>query len=420
VPRPHRSEHGQATLEYLVLIAVVLVVVGAGGLAAAPGVANAVVRGLHHALCVVGGGDCLAAQPEACVVRRDATDEQVTLKVALLRVGDHAGILRQDLSDGSADVTEVDDLSVGAEVGLGARARVAVGGIAVGGGAGVSAAAAGWLGHTRTFHVRDGRGADRLIGRLTHESPATIVVDLPIRLVKHVLGLDHHDGVPPADERTFAGGGEASATLERGRDGDLTAAVRASGGGSWDRRTGRRTYFAELDGDAQHALRGGLGLTGEGSVVVGVTFSRAGAPLELAVHLVGQIAGGGPAPAGLPDGPALPGGRVEVDAALDLTVSDNAAAARAFLHALRRVRGGAAARAAVALARRLLLDGSRDVRVYASSSSSQGVGGEIGIGGKAGLDVSLARSAAQLRAAWSRPAGGLWEQRVDCVARWAA
>jgi hypothetical protein len=62
-------------------------------------------------------------------------------------------------------------------------------------------------------------------------------------------------------------------------------------------------------------------------------------------------------------------------------------------------------------------DGGRDVRVYSTASTSQGAGGEIGVGLKVGADVSLDSSTARLLAAWSRPPGGVWEKRADCLAR---
>jgi hypothetical protein len=405
-----RSEHGQATVDYLVLVALVAAVLGVGAVAMAPGLANAVLVGLRHALCVAGGGECVSAAPQACVVRRDSTDESVTLKAVFVRIGHSAGILREDLSDGSARVTQIDDVAAGGELGVGAKGRVAVGRVDIAAGGGLSVAAAGWLGHTRMFRVRDGRAAEQLIGRLTHHSPATVVVDLPVRLIKGALGLGRHDGVPAPDEVTFAGGGEIVPAL-----GAWSGALRASLGGTWERGTGRRTYFLELDGEAEAQLRAALGAHGAGSVVVGVTFGRDRRPLELAAHLAADGATqAGLAAAGFPTGPA---GRLEIDAALDLTLRDNALAARRFVDALRRARPVAVARAGAELSRRLARDGSRDVRVYSSSSTSYGVGGEIGLGAKAGADVSLVHTAAQLRAAWSRPAGGVWEKRVDCVRR---
>src|SRR5207247_6755467 len=113
---------------------------------------------------------------------------------------------------------------------------------------------------------------------------------LPIRRIKGFLGLGHHDGVPRADKVTFAGGAEASATVSGGGGGDFEGALRASAGGIWDRRTGRRTYFLSLEGEAQQALRATFGVQGEGSVVVGLTLGRDSKPLELAANLAAQAA----------------------------------------------------------------------------------------------------------------------------------
>ena len=65
-----RAERGQATIDYVALVAVVAAVLAAGGAAtaiAAPGVANAVLGQVRHALCVVGGGPCPAPRSWASV-----------------------------------------------------------------------------------------------------------------------------------------------------------------------------------------------------------------------------------------------------------------------------------------------------------------------------------------------------------------
>jgi hypothetical protein len=73
------------------------------------------------------------------------------------------------------------------------------------------------------------------------------------------------------------------------------------------------------------------------------------------------------------------------------------------------------AQAAGDLARRVAQHARIDVRAYATTSSSKGVGGDVALGVKGGAEVELDHSSARLLAAYTRPSGGAWEQRVDCL-----
>jgi hypothetical protein len=432
-------QRGQASIEYVVVVALVAVVsVVAGATVAAPGIANDVGRGFRRALCVVGGGDCLATERRPCITATDERDQTVTVHAAFIRVGRHAGILRQDLSDGTVLVTEIEDVSGGGQVGLGLRGRLQLAGVDLAGGGELHAAALARLGHSRTFHVRDARAAIRLVERLVVGSPQTMLLDLPVRLVKRALGGG--DGLPRADRVTFTAGADTDASAELGKIADraeIDAALRASLGGRLDRRTGRRTLFFDVAGEAAGSLRAAVAqgrLAGGGRVVLGVTYDRDGRPLLLTASVAGDAhARAGALPGLAPRGKAgaSPGapahgrltagaaGRLELDARLDLTVGANALAVRRLVGALGPLhpRPAAAASAARELAARMAHDSDLDVRAYTTQSSMQGIGADAALGARIGADVELVHASSRLLAAWNRPTGGVWERRIDCVRR---
>lgn len=418
-------QRGQASIEYVVVVALVVVVSAVGATYAAPGIANEVTRSFRRALCFVGGGDCLAAERRPCITATEARDHTVTVHAAFVRVGRHAGILRQELSDGSVLVTEIEDVSGGGQIGFGAGGRLQVRGVDLEGGSELQAAALATLGHSRTFHVRDRRAADRLMERLVHGSPETMLLNLPRRLIRRIRGRD--DGVPRADRVTFSARAiaEAKATAKLGgkaADAELDTALRSSLGGRFDRRTGRRTLFFDLEGEAAGTLRTAVAqgrLAGAGQLGLAVTYDREGNPLLLTASVTGDADGRLRGPQGLP-GVRIGSGaarRLELDARLDLSVVDNADAVRRLLASLAPVHPdpAAAATAAREIAALLAREGDLDVRAYTTSSSTHAVGGSVALGAKIGGDVEVNHGSSRLVSAWSRPTGGVWELRVDCV-----
>ena len=56
-----------------------------------------------------------------------------------------------------------------------------------------------------------------------------------------------------------------------------------------------------------------------------------------------------------------------------------------------------------------------DVRTYAGSALSAGGGVSGAAGGRIGGEVEVSSDTLRLLEAWSRPPGGVWEERVDCT-----
>jgi hypothetical protein len=103
------------------------------------------------------------------------------------------------------------------------------------------------------------------------------------------------------------------------------------------------------------------------------------------------------------------GRRWELGARIDLRDPEVAAAWDAFRH---DASDPAAIRALVA---RIRERAHLDVRSYAQRSESDGVAAGIALALKAGGEVDYTRDRSRLLTAATRPPGGLWEQRIDCV-----
>ncbi len=424
-----RSTRGQASIEYVVVVALVALVLAVGGAAvAAPGVANAVVSSVRRALCIVTGGGCVTVRPRPCTVKSDSRDERVTVYAGIVRLGDHAGLLREVLSDGSVRITQIDDLEAGLNLGVGAEAHINVGGIALGTGEIAGAAAMGELGARRSWLLPDAAAADRLVARLRGTTGVKIVDD-PVKAVTGLLGLeDDEDRPPAADEVTFTAGAKGLADLHGDGgivDADVSLVSSLSAGGVWNRRTGQRTVLLRGNASATLQLSRGIfkgRLREIDRVGAAIVLDRDGTPLELIVSAAGQLDRGklGSLSAKGVTTNRRTGLRGEADARLDLTVRENLALTRRALaalatHPLPGAGLAFTAPALLALLARLEEDGRLDVRTYAGSALSAGAGGSGGAGGRFGAEVEVSSDTLRLLEAWSRPPGGVWEERVDCT-----
>lgn len=424
LPRPHHRQAGQASLEYTGVLAVLAVVltVAVATAAGGAGVLNGVVRGVERAICRVTGDDCLAAELEACTVRSGETAGRLGLKLAFVELGGGLALLREELSDGTVDVTLVEGYDGATSAGIGASAGVRVGGERIGGGAMAQAQLLVRLGRRTVWHRPDDATADRLVRDLREElalGAVERVIPVVGRDVRRLAGLVGLDGgkVPRADVVGFGAGAEGLVQAELPRAVELHAGLAASVGGTRDRRTGRRTLVLALDAASGLTLAravGGGGVARGVAPTVVLTFDRDGTPLELAVALAAT----GQAPvAGLPPGAAAgkPGDRVEVTARLDLRRPGNRTAYDALLTGLtpRGVRGLAGAVAV--LGRQLETAARRDVVRHGVDAATYGADAQAALAARLGGSVEVSRTTSTLRDAWTRPAGGTWQRRTDCL-----
>src|SRR5436190_4731683 len=169
-----RSQRGQATIDYLGLVAVLAVVLAvAGGVAsgAAPGVANAVLGQVRRALCIVSGGWCGTERRLPCAVASERENRQVAVTILLVRLDGDRYVLREKLSDGTVRLTLAHRGGAGVELGVEARAQITLRGRTIGVDDGLRAGLEGILGYGETYVARDDREANEILRALRHRVP---------------------------------------------------------------------------------------------------------------------------------------------------------------------------------------------------------------------------------------------------------
>jgi len=402
---PRRSERGQATTDYVALLAVVVALVAiAATLAAvgAPGLVNAVRAQMAHALCVVTGRACRVDRQRPCIVAMRRESRRYGLNLAFIRLDKDRFVLREQFSDGAVRLTVVKRYGAGAEGGIGATVRVnqSSGGI----GRGVKLGAQGLLGTGTIFYARNARVADRIMRALDRGERTPI----PPRQVVHEAGLR---GVASLK----AGGSVASL--------DLDAKSMRILGLRRSLRSGATTITLTT-ADSASALAASVvgGPTGslDASAVLALRLDRRRRPVELSLRASGTVAAGAKlskalaaplALSGTDDVPANVGGRRwEFVARSDMTDPEIAAAWKRF-------RGSPTSPAAIRGLGQALRERARlDVRTYRARNSSIGTSIGLAFGVKFGAETDRAIDRFNLLAASTRPPGGVWEPRLDCVA----
>ncbi|MDP9399616.1 MAG: hypothetical protein M3P39_01385 [Actinomycetota bacterium] len=407
-----RGAAGQATTEYVALLAVVgLVVVGgvAATVAFAPGVAATVLAHVRHALCIVAGGCRSDLRP--CVTSSRGDDRHGRFDLEVLRVGAHQLVLREWLSDGRLRLTVLSGEQVGA--GFEADGALRIGEHDVG--ASASAVLVALAAKGRVFHVRSEDEAQRVLERVRRASRGP---RRPGIAGVHARGRLDRELDP--DEVWDEGGVGATGTLEGGvGQGAGEADLQAEGalGVHRNRRTGTRTVFLRAAGSGTALLEAVLGQgarAAAGQTVVGVTLDRRGRPVELSLRTSGRGVGDLPPllAARLGTTPERGGTRRRWELDARAPLSDPAVADA--LAVWRRAPGDVTAARALgaALAERAALD----ARVYDVRRSEEGTAAGVSVGPHGvGVSVRRVRERAVLVTAASRPAGGLWEPRRDCV-----
>ncbi|HEV7808286.1 MAG TPA: hypothetical protein VGO80_20935 [Solirubrobacteraceae bacterium] len=402
-----RSDHGQATLDYVALIAVLAVLIGAAAAVAGGGAAsmtNVVLGQMRRALCIVTGGACPVQRELPCIVAGDRETYHVALSLAIVRIDSDRVVARERLSDGTIRLTVSRRRGAGIEGGVGGRARLTFKGRTTGSERGARGAAEGVLGWGEVFVARDDRQADEILRALRRPRvpivggprPREVVVEGGVRALGSI-GL---------------GAGEIGASLDG--IGEGIAGVRR------DMRTGDVTISLGASGSSW-ALVSALAVAPSGSADrqagLALTLDRRGRPTELSLTASGALAAGaallpsltGPRGVAMAQAGDMGGRRWELGARVDLRDPGVAAAWAAFR---RDPTNPAAVRA---LAAQLRERAHLDVRSYAMRSDFDGVAAGIALGLRAGGELDRTRERSRLLTAATRPPGGLWEQRIDCV-----
>lgn len=394
------SARGQATLEYLAVIALVAAILVLGGaLAHAPAVGREVVAQMGRALCVVRGGDC-DADREPCPTGWREDGRSWRAEVAVLRLGRGRMLVRETRSDGTVVVTEARETKGGVELGEAMRLgfvdlelRAAL----------LASAGAG-----HTWVLPDGGAADRLVTALAAGRRGARSVAAPTAS----FGEDAPVGAEAAIAALMGGlGAEAGLTAQHLR------------GLRRDHATGRTTVYLRRTLEAHGAARlvaGERGRSAEvragGAEELAVTMEADGRPVSLVLLRVqpgGRVPPEAAAAAGLL--PARRVGRtVVLERRLDLGDPESRRVAAAYLAGRR---GPAAAGADRALQEQFDARAVVHVRVFDVDRHEGGGGAGLRFGGlHLGGSIGTVRERGRLVGAVTRDGAGGWSRRDDCLA----
>ena len=435
-----RHEAGQATNEYVALLAVVAAVMaGLVGLSAG-GLGAHVLAGMQRGLCAVTGAGCRTAavaerdRLAACPLERRLREERLSETIASVKLSSSGTLTAVRGSDGRVTVTLADGSGAGVETGAGAW-------VALGRAVGADAKAGAGLvwGSGRSWTFPDEASAQRFVAR--YGDKATMrgkLVDEVRGLCSFLcdaVGWRPHPQLPEPDETHVEGG--AAATLAEafgGHAGGEAGLVL----GRRVRRDGETTWYVRLNAKAaaELSLPGAeLVATGGAQAMLSYRLDRGGRPLALGVHLVGEGSGRAALAGAVRRGKVDGGGKagetrgtvVELDATLDLGDDGDRAAAGGLLAALGgvvpAVPGGVVGVAdAVAEVRRSAADlGARiaaraqvDVRRYALSADTSRYGGAVALGLKLGGAFERSAKGLRLVDARTRLPGLPFLARDDC------
>lgn len=432
-----RSARGQASSDYVGLLALVGVVVATSiAVVKPPPIPASITAALHHAICLAGGGICTAREAqgaglEACVVhvRSDADEVGAVMAVIRLRRGDVA--IFEQRSDGSAVVSFLDSNAIGAQAGVG----IAPGAISA---QGTATAGAGIVFNTgRSYEFASMRSARAFLERYAAgETTAGEALDLARRV------SPAHEGqrLPAPRSTSFEAGSWADleADLEGPQPvngGRLAGEARASVGRLLGRRVSgaRTTWYLRIEAGAAArlgAIVGAVGAESRSDVVLEVT-TEAGRAVSAAVS--GSVAAGGElnlyghttdlaslakrlsAAGGGAGGAEREGRSIQAGVSLDLTVPGNRAAVSGVLDVVRlRVPPAGWTARLDALGSRLDSHGRVDVAVYRDAATEKVRSAQLALGGGIGVEHVSSRQTRELVAAWSAHGGPLRE-REDCV-----
>ncbi len=427
-----REERGQATHEYVALLAVVAIAIAALTGISASGVGASVLRGLQQGICAVAPGPCprlVAVRDDMapCEIRRDDRVERLGETIGIVELGTSQTLKAVRFSDGTVVVTLADGSDVGAVWKVGASG--AAGGAEAGAkgrlGAGVT-----W-GSGRSWTLPDEAAALDFIARYGDKATTKgrLVDQLRSRcsLLCDAIGWWPHEQLPPPDATYDQGGltARADGLLLGGRaDAELKGLL-----GRKVARDGSTTTYVQIEGE----LLGKLGLpvvaidgSAGGEGVLSIARAPDGSPRSLGISVAGSAArrvglnataSGRGAAARRADagGDLLLGGLVEVEATLDLTDPAIRELADAVVDGLaHRAVWSDLPRRAYALGERIVSSGQIDVRAYRKSASSRQIGAEVALGVSLGAGWKQSTVGLELEAAWTRLPGLPYLRRDDC------
>jgi hypothetical protein len=419
VPLLRSSERGQAGLEYVGVVLLVAVVLGAVAMVAdGSGIAQAVDRQMLRALCIVRGGDC--DQDRAwCPVATDRRRDIMAARILVFRVGTEETIVREERSDGTTAITVVYGKEAGLEVGEGVRVGLSLGHGELGLGGELTAAAVASRERGYTWVLQDVHAVNALVPRLGVSRSKLERLIASRRLPAPTLRYEH-------------GGARVDGELLGGTTigGALVLSSEDVSGTRVNALTHRTTVYV------QRTVDGSLSLTHEGSGAAAaqtdreryaITYDARGRPIDLMVMTTGTFRVSADLPnrvqpaVGLLEVPTGHGRVYVEETHLDLTDPESLRLASAFVEQVRhpdKLALGPAVAIAAALRRRLDSDGIVHARTYDYDERNYGIDVSAAIEGVGlGAELSRVHEDTRLVAATTRGLDGVWRRRGDCLAR---
>jgi hypothetical protein len=402
-PEPRDRDRGQASLEWLAVVALVagLLALGAG-LAQAEGVGRRVTREMARALCLVSGGDCHRDQ-EPCVEASTSDTRSLSGGFLIFRLGRDLLAVVKRRSDGTYAVSVGHGWSGGAEGEAGFDVGVDVAGLDISAGASLTASLLAQLKDTKTWIVGSEAEAEAIVSARGASRPPDL----------------------SSSDRAWVPSGNASVDLEVEGLADLNAASVAlsddqHAGTVTDHRTGRQTTYIDAQLSASSsALEGVLtASTRDAREIYAVERAPDGRPLTLQIIATGAYGSSRDLPSvvqpvvGRLEAPGAE--RYEVTATLDLSDPAALQATAQMLDDIAHKRGRA--RPSAALKELVASRGTVEARILAADTSSDETSGKLAIGTRIGQFAKVSEHGEQrLLAAASRGLDGQWIARDDCV-----
>ena len=418
-----RRTEGQASVEWIALIAVVALVLGAAAALTYGGLGAKVAWAYRRGLCAVTAQPCPPppadrADLPPCPLSRSSSSQDFEVRVAFIELGGGLGVQEETTSDGQSTVTFTNSGAGGGVTGAGASFQI--GTLKAGAEADIGASVKFTQGKAWTFPSRT--AADAFIKRYGANQ------DLVRHVLNDVRGLCFFCGllgigsapVPPPADQTYlevgthlTAGAEASAVWGAELGGETANVI----GERDDRRTGRRTAYVRLSGGAvaDAFAAAGVGVTATRTGLVQITADRRGRLVGLQLQSVtahavlrqvpSQQPAGGQAPPQVTKNLHGGGGVHELESDLDLTDPANAAAAHRFL------RDGDTG----ALIRWIDGHGSTTLRTFASQDTRAGGGATLALAAEMGGGYAHTSQNLQLTRVLTRLPGLGFLPRTDCL-----
>jgi len=404
------SDRGQTSSEYVGMLLLVGTIIAALVMTGLPG---RIAQETSDIVCRIAGGACDAPdsdEPNAdtCVLTQSSRSAEGSVKITFIRLEGGVKGVREERADGSVKITLEANAGAGLEFAT-PGAGVEGGGTNVGTGEReVTVTAGGKVSRSWVFDAGDARASNEAADQFTEDVEKRVSEQLDL------WPWTHGPDLPDHQETSVSGGVTVTATGELGNGTGLEGNLGAALGAKFDEKTGERTIFFEVKGGgkagASAGFFDGFSAAGQGTVTVGVTYTRDGR--EKSMEVLGQADGSIEASFD-PTGGALDqtmsdlsdnlsasvGGRVVLDAKLDLTDPANLAAAQTFITGIDPATGqpvgiGDASRD---LYERFRDDGKVSVQTFATAN--QAYGGEFD-GTVVGGEFKYAEEDANLIKAW--------------------